>query len=168
MTSYIILKRGISTTCNRYGKRNFNKFLFYNKRGSLQFKEEQRTNKDCDIPIDKRGVRDIGYYVGDQFKIIPEMIPELIVPNLEGFELKPYVSYQVDDIEVSEFTAYDLFHNIYADKIKEDFEKGELDCNDNPLKPSENEKLTPEEAKILARKTGSDIFLQKSVSPLHE
>ncbi|CAJ0917002.1 unnamed protein product, partial [Mesorhabditis belari] len=32
----------------------------------------------------------------DKFVRIPEMCAELIVPNLEGFKLKPYVSYRTD------------------------------------------------------------------------
>ena len=29
---------------------------------------------------------------------IPEMVPELVVPDLEGFQLKPYVSYRTKEI----------------------------------------------------------------------
>lgn len=48
----LIIKRGISTSAVREGKRNFKKFLLYNKRGSRIFKEQQRQNPDPDIPID--------------------------------------------------------------------------------------------------------------------
>lgn len=34
-----------------------------------------------------RGVRPVGVYVGKKFRAIPEMIPELIVPDLEGFKV---------------------------------------------------------------------------------
>uniref|UniRef100_A0A914CUR8 39S ribosomal protein L41, mitochondrial n=1 Tax=Acrobeloides nanus TaxID=290746 RepID=A0A914CUR8_9BILA len=30
------------------------------------------------------------------FVTVPEMVPELVVPDLKGFELKPYVSYKTD------------------------------------------------------------------------
>lgn len=31
-----------------------------------------------------------------KFVHVPEMVPELIVPDLSNFELKPYVSYKTD------------------------------------------------------------------------
>jgi hypothetical protein len=33
------------------------------------------------------GVRPVGYYLGETFVNVPEMIPELIVPDLEGFQV---------------------------------------------------------------------------------
>lgn len=89
------------------------------------------------------------------------MIPELIVPSLEGFTLKPYVSYRVEEITEPEFTAQDLFDVVYSKKIKEDFASGQLDENGEPLNPSEYEKLTPQQAKEQARKTGCDLFTEK-------
>lgn len=47
---------------------------------------------------------------------------------------------------------------MYAKKIIEDFKNSELDENGQPLQPSEEEKMTAEEAKIKARQTGTDIF----------
>lgn len=89
---------------------------------------------------------------------MPEKIPELIVPSLEGFTLKPYVSYRVEEIDQGEFTAQDLFDMVYAKKIEEDFKNGQLDENGDPLNPSEHEQLTSQQAKDNAGKTGSDIF----------
>lgn len=86
------------------------------------------------------------------------MMPELIIPSLEGFTLKPYVSYKVEDITEPEFTAQDLFDVVYSEKITKDFENGQLDENGEPLNPSEHEKLTPQQAKDQAGKTGSDLF----------
>ena len=34
----------------------------------------------------------------DHWEHIPEMVPELVVPDLEGFKLKPYVSYRSKEI----------------------------------------------------------------------
>lgn len=153
----LIIQRGISTSCISYGKRNFRKFLLINKRGSRVFKEKQRTDPYPDYPIDKRGVRDIGFKMGQKFVRVPEMIPQLIVPSLEGFNLKPYVSYKAN-VSQGEFTAKDLFNEIYAKKIKEDFEKEDLYPNGDPKNPSEYEKLTPQEALDRAKKTGTDIF----------
>jgi hypothetical protein len=35
----------------------------------------------------ERGVRDVGYYVGNKFVLVPEMVPELVVPDLKDFEV---------------------------------------------------------------------------------
>lgn len=106
-------------------------------------------------------MRDTGYRVGDTWVQVPEMVPELIVPSLEGFTLKPYVSYKVQDITEPEFTAQDLFDVVYSKKIKEDFANGQLDENGVPLNSSEHEKLTPQQAKTQALKTGCDLFDEK-------
>lgn len=160
-SSFTILRRGIATSCICNGKRNFRKFLLYGKRGSRQFKEQQAKNPDPDIPVDKRGVRNTGYWVGSRFVQVPEMMPELIIPSLEGFTLKPYVSYRVQNVTEPEFTAQDLFDVVYSEKIKKDFANSQLDENGESLNPSEYEKLTPQQAKDQAAKTGSDLFSEK-------
>uniref|UniRef100_A0A182MEQ5 Uncharacterized protein n=1 Tax=Anopheles culicifacies TaxID=139723 RepID=A0A182MEQ5_9DIPT len=101
-----IIKRGISTTASLSGKRNFRKFLLYNKRGTRIFKQQRAANPELypDMPIDKRGVRDTGVTIDGKFIEIKERIPELVVPNLEGCKLKPYVSYKAPDVVQSEFT----------------------------------------------------------------
>ncbi|XP_044730301.1 39S ribosomal protein L41, mitochondrial [Chrysoperla carnea] len=158
-TTINIIKRSISTTCTNYGKRNFRKFLLHNKRGTRIFKESQRLQPDPEIPIDKRGVRDVGYIdEHGQFVTIPEMIPQLIVPDLTDFKLKPYVSYKTADVTQSAFTSEDLFNVVYAPKIKEDFEKNKLNEDGTSKEPSNEELLDADTAKLLARKTGSDIF----------
>jgi len=43
------------------------------------------------------------------------------------FQLKPYVSYKVQDMTESEFTAHDLFDATYARVITDDFKSGKLD-----------------------------------------
>ncbi|KAL5285959.1 hypothetical protein ACFFRR_007570 [Megaselia abdita] len=152
----ITQRRSISTTSVLEGKRNFRKFLLYNKRGTRDFKERQRINPV--LPIDKRGVRDTGFIVNGQYVEIPEKIPEIVVPDLTGFQLKPYVSYKAPHITQSEFTPVDLFNAVYSEKIMKDFEENKLDESGNSLEPSVEEKLNPEEAWSRARKTGSDIF----------
>ncbi|XP_076661877.1 mitochondrial ribosomal protein L41 [Halictus rubicundus] len=160
----MVISRQISTSSACYGKRNFRKFLLYNKRGSRSFKQEQATNPNCDIPIDRRGVRSTGLRVRGKWITIPEMIPEIIVPSLKDFDLKPYVSYKVKEVENREFTAKDLFDLVYAKKIKADFAENQLDSNGEPLNPSEYEKLTPYEAKLRAEQTGTDIFTDENGS----
>ncbi|CAG5101618.1 Similar to mRpL41: 39S ribosomal protein L41 [Cotesia congregata] len=85
------------------------------------------------------------------------MIPELVVPDLKGFELQPYVSYRSTVKKQPKFTAELLFDLVYAEKIKQDFQAGKLDENNQPLEPSIEESLTPEEALAQSRKTGSDF-----------
>ncbi|XP_025835037.1 39S ribosomal protein L41, mitochondrial-like [Agrilus planipennis] len=119
---------------------------------------ERRKRIDPEVPVDKRGVRDTGYKLNGKFIKVPEMIPELIVPDLTDFKLKPYVSYRAPDIIQSEFTAEDLFNVVYAKKIIGDFKGGKLNEDGTPKEPSPEEKLTSEEATLKARQTGSDIF----------
>ena len=55
-------------------------------------------------------------------------------------------------------TARDLFNVVYGKKIIQDFKENKLDNDGNPLEPSDDEKMTSEEAFLKARQTGSDIF----------
>lgn len=152
-----ISKRNISLTTPREGKRNFRKFVLPNKRGSRIHKQQQM-GPNPELEVDKRGVRDIGYYMNGRFVEVPEMIPELIVPELKDCELKPYVSYKAEDVIQSEFTPQQLFDAVYSKKIVKDFREGKLSEDGLPLEPSEEEKLQPEEAIQRAKRTGSDIF----------
>ncbi|KAK0084219.1 hypothetical protein PV325_007431 [Microctonus aethiopoides] len=155
---FTIFKRNLSTSSICYGKRNPRKWLLYNKAGHKLFKEKQRVNPDPDIPIHRRGTKPTGRVIDNHYVTIPEMIPELIVPNLEGCELKPYVSYQSVEVKQSEFTPQDLFNAVYLSKITKDWKEGKLDKDGNPYEPSEYELLTPEEARNRATRTGCDIF----------
>lgn len=111
------------------------------------------------MPIDKRGVRDTGITLADgRFVEIPGKIPQLIVPDLTGFKLKPYVSYKTTEVSNSEFTSHELFNAIYAKKIIEDFKNDNLNEDGTSKEPSVQEEMTPNEAWMKARKTGSDIF----------
>lgn len=153
----LLPRRLISTSATNQGKKNFKKFLLYNKRGPRLFKKERHiTNPD--MPLDKRGVRDTGYMKGLEYIEITEKIPELIVPDLTGCQFKPYVSYKTSDVVQSEFTSEDLFNAVYSKKIIEDFKNGNLNEDGSPKQPSNQESMSPEEAHAMARKTGSDIF----------
>ena len=90
---------------------------------------------------------------------VPEMVPELVVPDLEDCDLKPYVSYATEDVYQEELTSKDLFNVIYGRKIIEDFKQNKLDSEGNSLEPSELEQLSSENAATLAKQTGSDVFL---------
>ncbi|KAL7646959.1 UNVERIFIED_CONTAM: hypothetical protein RMT77_002216 [Armadillidium vulgare] len=152
--------QGICTTVVLNGKRNFRKFNMYEMRGSKHWRaiHGKKLPKELKL-VYNRGDRPVGFEdEKGRIKVVPEMIPDIIVPDLENFSLKPYVSYRVPDVTQSEFTPQDLFYAIYSKKIAEDFKKGLLDEDGNPKEPSEEEQLTEEEARLLALKTGSDIF----------
>ena len=151
-------QRQISTSAALAGKRNFRKFLVWNKRGTRSSKAAQRTQENPPVPIYKRGVRETGITINGKYVEIPEKIPELIVPNLENCQLKPYVSYKAPEVVQSEFTSLDLFKAIYAKKIIDDYKAEKLLPDGSSMEPSEYEQLTAEEALKLAKKTGSDIF----------
>lgn len=153
-----VIKRSISTTALLNGKRNFRKFLLYNKRGTRLFKKQRITNPDPELPIDRRGVKDTGYTFKGKYVEVAEKIPQIIVPDLTGCQLKPYVSYKAPEVIQSEFTSQDLFNAVYAEKIIDDFKNKRINDDGSPVQPSDNEKLTSDEAWMRARKTGSDIF----------
>nr|SVE76143.1 EOG090X0IZW [Daphnia hispanica] len=149
--------RRISTSACACGKRNFKKFPIFNKRGTRDFKARQAKNPHPDVPIHTYGVRPIGYKSGTSFVTIKELIPEMIVPDLTGFKLKPYVSYRVNDIVQPPMTPEELFGAVYVKKIAEDFKSGKLGPDNEPLEPSPEERLTPEEAKEKVLSIRSDI-----------
>ncbi|KAL0871033.1 hypothetical protein ABMA27_004842 [Loxostege sticticalis] len=152
-----ISKRTISLSAPLEGKRNFRKFPIPNKRGSRLHKKQQ-AGPNPELEVDRRGVRDTGYMLNGRFVKVPEMIPELIVPDLTNCELKPYVSYKAADVIQSEFTAQQLFDAVYSKKIVTDYKEGKLDQEGNPLEPSKEENLQPDEAVAAARRTGSDLL----------
>lgn len=52
------------------------------------------------------------------------MIPEFVVPPLEGFKLRPYVSYRTPKGTEPPLTAQSLFDEVVAPQIKQDLEAG--------------------------------------------
>ena len=79
--------------------------------------------------LNGRGVRPVGYRnpTTRKYYVVPEMIPELIVPALTDFKLKPYVSYKVRDTVEPAMSARDLFDVVYGRKIKDEFDDGRLE-----------------------------------------
>ncbi|KAM8865718.1 large ribosomal subunit protein mL41 [Synchiropus picturatus] len=74
-----------------------------------------------------RGARPTGLKVSSsKFLAIPAMIPEFVVPDLEGFKLKPYVSYRAPKGSEAPVTAESLFAEVVAPKIQKDFEEGKF------------------------------------------
>lgn len=112
-------------------------------------------NYEYNYPVsrDTMGIRYPGYWFKRKFVYVQEMEPELVVPDLDGFDLKPYVSYRAADVETPPFTAKELFYAVYAPQIKAQFESGKLESLE--LKPEDID-----EARAKALKTGSDLFEQ--------
>lgn len=159
-------RRCVSTTSALAGKKNFRKFYVPSEyRGTRQFRERQKSdNPHPLIPLETWGVRET--FIRDEHgrKVdVPEMIPELIVPDLTGFNLKPYVSYRTSEFTQTEFTAEDLFNAVYSNKVVDDWNKKQLNEDGTAKQPSEDELLGPDEAYTRARKTGADIFGEKPV-----
>merc|ERR1719187_2614495 len=132
----------------------------FNKRGPRKYKKEQfrkwqKPGKYPDLRIYNYGCRGTGVRHEAYWEHVPEMVPELVVPDLSDTELKPYVSYKTKDIYQEELTAKDLFNVIYGQKIMGDYKAGRLDSEGNPLEPSAFESLTPQQARMFARQTGS-------------
>lgn len=72
-----------------------------------------------------RGARPTGRKTSSgKFLSIQAMIPEFVVPNLEGFKLKPYVSYRCPRGTAPPLTAQSLFADVVAPQIKKDFKEG--------------------------------------------
>ncbi|XP_077417356.1 large ribosomal subunit protein mL41 isoform X2 [Vanacampus margaritifer] len=71
-----------------------------------------------------RGARPAGVNLSSgKFVSIKEMIPEFVVPNLDGFKLKPYVSYRCPKGTEPPVTAESLFAEVVAPQIKKDFDE---------------------------------------------
>ncbi|XP_017307400.1 39S ribosomal protein L41, mitochondrial [Ictalurus punctatus] len=76
-----------------------------------------------------RGARPAGVLTSSR-KFVPvrEMIPEFVVPNLEGFRLKAYVSYRSPRGSEQPVTAESLFNQAVAPHIHRDIEAGTFDA----------------------------------------
>ncbi|GFR28125.1 39S ribosomal protein L41, mitochondrial [Trichonephila clavata] len=151
---YFDFIRNISSSSVLHGKRNFRKFTIP-KRGNADDLKWFREHPEL---VDRKGQRLPGYWKDKEFVKVPEMVPELVVPDLTNFPLKPYVSYRAADTEQEKFTPEHLFYAVYAKKLEKDFKEGKLDERGNPLEPSEEEKMDADEAWRKARSAGSDLF----------
>ncbi|CAK9303273.1 unnamed protein product [Gordionus sp. m RMFG-2023] len=139
-----IFKRSISTTNILFSRRNPRRF-FYTTKGKTRAHDKQHkyTPPGDVLPYtcfieNKQGI----------FNIYKEAIPELVVPDLTNFKLKPYVSYRVRDVVQKEITPRDLFDACYAkeytDKCLELFKAGDIETlkkEYQSLLPKEDNKL---------------------------
>ena len=77
-----------------------------------------------------RGARPAGRLTcSGKFVPVREMIPEFVVPSLQGFNLKPYVSYRAPGGTEPALTTEMLFNQTVAPHIKRDIEEGTFDKN---------------------------------------
>jgi 39S ribosomal protein L41, mitochondrial len=103
------------------------------------------------IQYDPMKINHPGVWFRRKFVYVKEMEPELIVPDLTGFKLKPYVSYRTPEIEQPPLTANLLFNAIYGNDIINKYLKNE----EIKVETSEEE---IEEARLKHIQTGSDLF----------
>ncbi|XP_076021306.1 large ribosomal subunit protein mL41 [Genypterus blacodes] len=72
-----------------------------------------------------RGARPTGLKLSSgKFVSVQAMIPEFIVPDLEGFKLKPYVSYRCPKGTEPPLTVESVFAEAVAPQISKDYEAG--------------------------------------------
>lgn len=75
-----------------------------------------------------RGTKAPGVHArGGKFVVVQEMVPELVVPDLAGFKLKPYVNYRAPAGTDTPLTAEQLFREAVAPAIEKDFKDGTFD-----------------------------------------
>jgi len=144
---------------------NFTRFTVPNQHGQHEYDKLPRELKDHEFNyplfVDTLGMRWPGYWIGRRFYFVPEMVPELVVPDLTGFKLKPYVSYRVEDVNTDEFTAKDLFNATYANDVIKRYKRGER----VEIKASDEE---IQAAAAEARRPMADIFDDSSPWNVYE
>lgn len=135
--------------------KNFEDFKVPNQVGTF---EHYRLPKDLldnefNYPVcrDTMGIRWPGYWFKKKFVYVKEMEPELIVPDLTGFELKPYVSYRTEQVDTKPFTAKDLFNHVYAEGVEKAFKESQVETFEVPPEQID-------EARLKAMQTGADLF----------
>ncbi|KAM7093580.1 large ribosomal subunit protein mL41 [Molossus nigricans] len=75
-----------------------------------------------------RGAKGTGFHArGSKFVQVKEMVPELVVPELAGFKLKPYVNYRAPPGPDTPLTPAQLFREAVAPAVEKDFRDGTFD-----------------------------------------
>lgn len=135
--------------------KNFKDFKWPNEVSTFEHYKMPQALLDHEFnrPIcrDTMGIRYPGYWFKRKFCYVKEMEPELIVPDLEGFKLKPYVSYRTGHISTEPHTAKEVFDACYAPRIEESFAKGEVHEFEAVPEDIDN-------ARLKALQTGADLF----------
>lgn len=135
--------------------KNFEDFKIPNQVGTFEHHKlpQPLLDYEYNYPVcrDTMGIRWPGYWFKRKFVYVKEMEPELIVPDLEGFNLKPYVSYKTNEVNTQPFTAKDLFDEVYAEKVEKSYREHKIETFDVP-----QEKI--DESRLRAMQTGADLF----------
>lgn len=138
--------------------KNFTDFRWPNQVGTFEHyrlpKELLDNEFNYPVCIDTLGIKWPGYWFKKKFVYVKEMEPEIIVPDLTDFELKPYVSYRTEDIDTEPHSAKEIFDYVYADKVEDAYKEHKLEKFDVP-----QEKI--DEARLAAMQTGADILEDK-------
>ncbi|XP_061460161.1 large ribosomal subunit protein mL41 [Rhineura floridana] len=75
-----------------------------------------------------RGAKVLGCITSSRkFKLVPEQVPRLVVPDLSGFKLRPYVSYRAPAGSEPPLSARALFQEVVAPQIEKDIKAGTFD-----------------------------------------
>ena len=154
-----LCRRCLSTSATLFYERprkNFRAFPLANVTGQYDYKHTPKPllEKEFNYPLceDTFFQRYPGYWIKGKFHYVKEMEPELIVPDLTGFKLKPYVSYRTQEVTQSPLTAKHLFNLVYADDIVKKFKNNE-----------EIEMVAdPAAARLSVKQTGADMFDSES------
>lgn len=89
---------------------------------------EFTSKRGCRSNYKGRGARPTGRLTSSRkFVSYKEMIPQFIVPDLQGFKLKAYVSYRASIGTEPPLTPESLFNEVVAPQIQKDFEEGTFD-----------------------------------------
>lgn len=135
--------------------KNFDIFKWPNEVSTFEHYKmpQELLDNEFNYPIcrDTMGIRWPGYWFRRKFVYVKEMEPELVVPDLTDFKLKPYVSYKTEEVDTPPFTAKTLFDAVYAPEIRKQFEN-------NQLEKLELDQQNVDKARIEAMKVGSDMF----------
>ena len=135
--------------------KNFEDFKIPNRIGTFEHYKlpQELIENEYNYPVcrDTLGIRWPGYWFRRKFVYVKEMEPEIIVPDLTGFQLKPYVSYRTEDVQTKPFTAKELFDKTYASEVERAFKENRIENLDTPPE-------TIDEARLRALQTGADLF----------
>ncbi|KAM6431360.1 large ribosomal subunit protein mL41 [Liasis olivaceus] len=92
-----------------------------------------------------RGCKVFGYITASRkFRLVRDQVPVLVVPDLSGFKLKPYVSYRAPAGSEPPLSARALFQQTAAPLIEKDIKDGAFDpgaLEKYGFEPSQEHKL---------------------------
>ncbi|XP_063960123.1 large ribosomal subunit protein mL41-like [Lytechinus pictus] len=96
-------------------------------RGANRHKEMTSKRGNKNFHPNTSRIQPTGYGVRTTWRNVKEMIPEIVVPSLDDFPLKAYVSYKCPDTQQDPITPRDIFDKCVAPRVLEDLESGKYD-----------------------------------------